>query len=100
MSWSLSLPSVDRAVARKAVTTAYDLYRAGVSAEPETLTAMDEQVSAAIDAVEALLSSGVVGTEGDVHLTLSGHANPGHKPREGYANDFLAVNVASAARRE
>lgn len=99
MSWSLSLTDVDRTDVRDVATKAYQDYRTRVepTAEPDTLAAMDEQFDAALEAIEALLGKGAVGTEGLLHLTLSGHANPGHTPRPGWANDTVMVSVSRAS---
>lgn len=29
----------------------------------------------------------------DVHVGLAGHANPDHRPRAGWANDYISVTV-------
>ena len=30
----------------------------------------------------------------EVAVNLSGHANPAHRPREGYSNDFISISVS------
>lgn len=60
---------------------------------------MDEQFEAALNVARVLLLRKVVG-DGNVNVTLSGHANPSHRPRRGWANDAVTVTVTSAARVE
>jgi hypothetical protein len=53
-----------------------------------------EQVDAARTAAQAILDSGAIGDANrPVSIVLSGHANPGHVPRDGFANDTITVNV-------
>lgn len=53
-----------------------------------------EQLTAAREALAALV--GAVGRPGDkVVVTLSGHANPGHAPRPGWANECITVQVTA-----
>lgn len=61
-----------------------------------------EQVQAAKDAAVALVKSGAVVNDSgqDVTVTISGHANAGHKPAAGYANDALTVSVVQVTRAE
>ncbi len=53
-----------------------------------------DQVLAAIDAAAAIRDSGCCGSSCDFHITLSGHSNPNHEKREGWANDVVTVAVA------
>lgn len=48
----------------------------------------------AIDLVE----SGVVGGSPDhrFNVSLSGHANPGHEPTEGWSNDAVTISISQA----
>lgn len=34
------------------------------------------------------------------NIALSGHVNPNHEPRDGWANDTVTVNVSQGSRRE
>lgn len=53
-----------------------------------------EQFDAALDAAKAL--AGVVGRPGDpVIVTLNGHANPGHSPRDGWSNETITITVSA-----
>jgi hypothetical protein len=62
-------------------------------------TEQTEQFEAAHEA--ALLLAKVVGREGDrVVITLNGHANPGHGPREGWANETITVQVSAIPQVE
>lgn len=56
-----------------------------------------DQFDAAEQAVRAIIDSGACGPDYDAsryYVTLSGHSNPDHAPREGYANDCVAVTVS------
>lgn len=55
---------------------------------------VDEAVQAAKDAAVDLIRSGVLGY-GNVRVSLSGHANPGHKPTEGWSNDTITISAAA-----
>lgn len=59
--------------------------------EPETT----EQIQAALAAAEALSTAALQPT-GYVTVTLAGHANPGHQPTQGWANDYVSVSVTQA----
>lgn len=56
-----------------------------------------EQVSAAIAAVRAITDSDSVGAGVTFRVRLSGRANPGHLPRDSWANDYITVTVEQAA---
>lgn len=52
------------------------------------------QFEAAVEAAKALAE--VVGRPGDaVFVTLSGHANPGHGPRDGWAHEQISITVVA-----
>ena len=55
-----------------------------------------EQVASALEAVLVLLSYNALGDpkENDYVVSISGHANPGHKPTPGWANDAVTITVA------
>ena len=53
-----------------------------------------EQFAHAVGAVDRLVNSGVVGDpEGTYQVYISCHANPEHKPTEGWANDALSISI-------
>lgn len=57
-----------------------------------------EQFAAAKEAAKALIASGALGdgTDGRLFIvSLNGHANPGHQPTPGWANDMITVSVRS-----
>jgi len=59
--------------------------------DPGTL----DQVEAAREAAKAIMRSGAVGGESTLfRVTASGHSNPGHVPREGWANDCITLTVS------
>jgi hypothetical protein len=55
-----------------------------------------EQFERAVDAARKL---GEVVGPGPISVTLSGHANPEHRPTDGYANDCVTVSVVSLAEK-
>lgn len=57
-----------------------------------------EQLNSARHVANEIMNSGAVGAkDGDYLVNLHGHANPEHRPRTGYANDCVGVNVAQKA---
>lgn len=61
---------------------------------PDVATEQHEQYQVAMEVAEQLAK--VVGRPGDkVIVTLSGHANPGHAPRQGWANEVVTVSVSA-----
>jgi hypothetical protein len=95
MSWSVQLTDVDPVVVEEAARERYAAFKASYSDHAEVYQAMDEQFEAALNAARILLVRGTVGG-GHVNVSLSGHANPGHKPRQGWANDYVMATVSSA----
>lgn len=60
---------------------------------------MLEQLNAADAAVEALLGSDAIGDRfKDYSISISGHCNPEHQPRDGYATDNITVSVTQKGR--
>lgn len=51
-----------------------------------------EQRERTLEAVQQLLESGCVGT-GRFTFTIAGHANTGHAPAAGYANDCCSISL-------
>ncbi len=97
MSWSIYLTDIDPATLEEAAAKEYTDFTGRYHDMDEVFPAMEEQFKTAVDAARSLLPT--VG-EGNVNVTLSGHANPGHRPRAGYANDLVTVSVSSAAPKE
>ena len=59
----------------------------------ETNDEAAEQFVAAAALAGQVIDSGVVGYESDYIISVSGHANPDHKPAEGWANDYVNIQV-------
>jgi hypothetical protein len=54
-----------------------------------------EQYDAARSVACTLIATGAIGAKAKVFsVSLSGHANPGHVPQEGWANDCITVSVS------
>lgn len=98
MSWKVTLADIDPAKLGGLAHDAYADFKARYSDVDEVSPAMDEQFDAALAAASSGMAR-VVGA-GNINVTLSGHANPGHKPREGWANDYVSVHVSSVVRAE
>jgi hypothetical protein len=92
MSWGIQCLSQTASTIDAAGRAAYADYRATLKADPGEVSAMDEQVEAALTAAQALLDSGAVGT-GACLVSLSGHANPDHAKRKGWSNDRIVITV-------
>jgi len=96
MSWNVYLTDVDPAKLGGLAHDAYEEFKSRYTDAAEAVSAMDEQFDAALAAASSGLCN-IVG-DGNINVTLSGHANPGHRPRAGYANDLVTVSVSSAAK--
>lgn len=101
MSWSLG-PAILEVGNDELNTTALTDQReqwsnANQHAEGEAL----EQIQQAQETALAIVRSGVVGGAGArVRFQASGHANPGHSPREGYSNDTVNLHLAQESVAE
>ena len=79
-----------------ALTAASDTYTNALAHNEQGLS--DEaarQLIAARRAAVTFAQSSTVGAE-KVSVTLSGHANPGHRPAKGWSNDFVTITVSNA----
>lgn len=84
MSWSLQFSSLE----------ALDRDEPTSGTIPED--ARDQYEAARAAAID-LITSGAIGRVGAKFTTLlSGHANPEHEPREGWANDCITVSIYQA----
>jgi hypothetical protein len=96
MSWSFSVPAGPAGAEdfRARCETARDTALASYSASEEEKAAMLESINASIEvAVQTLLPIAQPDLGGQVSASFNGDANPGHKPRAGYANDCIGVNI-------
>ena len=53
-----------------------------------------DQFDAVAAAVQSIIDSGAVGKNKRFVVNMSGHANPGHEPREGWANDCVTFSLS------
>ena len=53
-----------------------------------------DQIDAAMTAVHLLMQDNSFGDVEEFYVLMAGHANPGHKPREGWAKETITVSVA------
>jgi nicotinamide mononucleotide (NMN) deamidase PncC len=91
MSWSFAVTLTDARDVYLVVERAAEEYFK--SRTEEGVTEMVEQAQECAAAVESIVSTGLVGLEGPWRANLSGHANPGHKRREGWGNDSISISV-------
>lgn len=62
-----------------------------------------EQLEQARQAAVAIIDSGAVGDPAShrFNVSLSGHANPGHEPQDGYSNnDAVSISIGQATPAE
>lgn len=90
MSWSVSVPAVPEDEFEEALDNASLPDYAKTS---DTACEWQKQLDGAKEAAIALFRSGALGRGGEFRAMLSGHANPSHEARDGYANDFVNVAV-------
>lgn len=90
MSWYANALSVPREpeVAERQIRAVQPTGTEGAADE------VAEQYEVAVAAALAIIASGSVGTTASLRVALSGHANPGHGKREGWANDTITVTVS------
>ena len=92
MSWSLYTVPVPQA-GKETIDAVLDHAKgAGVVFDTDETR---DQVAAAASALDTLIQSGAVGT-GPYFADLSGHANPDHEPRTGYAPESIHVSLRQA----
>jgi hypothetical protein len=102
MSWSFSVPETPGEefpdAVRAAATTQIDAIRNEWTwASDGEKEASCKQVAAAARAAGLLYGTGTIGPPSHrFGATLSGHANPGHGPRDGFANDVVTVSIYQA----
>jgi hypothetical protein len=93
VSWTVPCPSSTAESIEASARSGYEHYRSTYSGgDAGELDAMDEQFEAALAAASGILASGAVGDTA-CSVTLSGHANPHHAKRPGYANDAIVVSI-------
>lgn len=92
MSWGISIPETTQAEVAEHLRKAVDDYKAGLT--DSLSTEAEGQIEAAAKAFADVVATGALGG-GPVTGSLSGHANPGHKPKPGWAGDAISVSVRS-----
>jgi hypothetical protein len=87
MSWSTSLRG-----------NAADVRKCESTSPPNLDGGPREQFEKARELAAQLIESEAVGDpEHNIFaVSLNGHANPGHVPAEGYANDMITISVSQA----
>lgn len=90
MSWNLNVPECAPSEISNELRRERDNKAEGQDWDEEVA----EQVRAAIEAAVGVAPA--VGGD-KVTVTIAGHANPNHEPREGWANDEVTVTVRQLA---
>lgn len=97
MSWYLSGVTDTADKIEASLTAAAETYEAGLAGNDVQLdSAAMEAIAGAIKAAVAVVP--VVAPDQEVTVTLSGHANPGHMPTAGWANDTVTITVSNTAK--
>lgn len=97
MSWYISTTSQTAETLEATARPLYEAFRAD-HGDSEANEAMDDQFEIALSSAKAMLASAALGS-GPCAVTLSGHANPNHLPRPGWAHDTLSITVNQQLRR-
>ena len=95
MSWVVFLRDVEPDEILVLSREKYERFKETTPVDEDVIEAMDEQFDAARSAVFAILETNSVG-EGRVNVTMSGHTNPDHLPRKGWAPDHVNMQVTKA----
>lgn len=92
MSYSFSVTTQPGDDVQEAVEQAADHYRQQYQPEEHA----GESIATAAGAVLAVLQSGALGDpdEYGFNVNVNGHANPEHKPAEGWSNDHLTISIS------
>lgn len=90
MSWSIHTPEAVSAEDAAALTPDLSNYQLLEGAQKPT----KDQIKAAQKAVAELVKA-VGGKKDTYFVSISGHANPGHEPMPGYANEIISVSVSA-----
>jgi hypothetical protein len=92
MSYSLSAKSPKAEVGR-AVTDAIDTYMPTIEASEWQPAEEVRTHLAAVAAAASELASAIGLDSDELSVSVSGHANPGHGPKDGYADEWVTVSV-------
>jgi hypothetical protein len=87
MSWSASASNV---VARDATSKLRENF---ATTNPNPTPEVLEQFEAAVRGVEGALTVVQPDLDRPVTVSASGHANPGHKPAQGWSNDTFSLSI-------
>lgn len=94
MSWSISVQGVpyDRSNNDSLIRLRDD----ALQQNPEC----GDQFDAALAAVNSLILSGSLGPPSHTfQVSMSGHSNPGHGPRDGWANDMMTITICQETQK-
>jgi hypothetical protein len=89
VSWSISAGPA----AKEAISYTEPAYAAEVETEQR------DQLEAAKVAA-GVLAQAVGRPDDDIRVTVSGHANPEHGPRDGWASEMITVSVSARPKQD
>lgn len=92
MSWSLSGSSTTKDDLRSSIDADAIETQLGYAEQNGVSDEQTAQIDAALEAASTLAKA--CGLDADsVVIACSGHANPGHGPKEGWADEMISVSV-------
>jgi len=94
MSWNFSVNGVTNETVDAALNAAAEGELNNIIQQRDGGAEMMAQAEQAIYAAVAIIESGCLG-DGPFLVYLSGHANPSHQPRDGWANDGLTITITA-----
>jgi hypothetical protein len=92
MSWSIDVTGAEQEGLYELLEVQAEK-KVADSAQHSNADALDEMVQQMSAATEAAVILAKTTGVRQVNVHLSGHANPGHEPREGYGDDSVTVSV-------
>lgn len=92
MSWTASGSEVT--LGENSMVNGLESFVFATDPNPDVKVEQERQLEEAKVAVAELIESGVIG-EGPFYVHIYGHANPGHQPIKGWANDALTLTIGN-----
>lgn len=95
MSYQFELPRVFGADIGPVIRAKADAQGARMVMSDDEHRAWADHIDGIVHAAETLVSymSRSEGSEPDVRVVVTGHANPGHLPREGYSDEHITISI-------
>lgn len=94
MSYQFELPRVPGAEIGQALRERAEAWAQRATMTDDEHQAFTEHVDGIANAAEIVVSwMGHIDGEPDVRVVVTGHANPGHLPREGYSDEHITISI-------